>query len=186
MVSIYQLRITLQWIDPPIWRRILVPGDITLAKLHHVIQTVMGWENLHLHQFRLGEEIYGGPELTGDDFYDPPVKDESKATLNQVAPVKGNSFFYEYDFGDSWIHEVVVEIIIDPDPDQIYPICLDGKRACPPEDCGGPPGYEEMFEALTDPKHHEHREFLEWIGDDSYDPEVFNPKLINAILKEII
>ena len=178
--SICQLKISLKWLKPPIWRRVLVPADISLAKLHQVTQTVMGWEDHHLHQFRVGEKTYGGPALTEDDFYDPPVEDENKARLGEIATEEGDKFLYEYDFGDNWEHEVLVEKIITPDPELRYPICLTGKRACPPEDCGGPPGYEDMLEVLADPANPEYQEILEWLGDALFDPEAFDLEEINS------
>ncbi len=105
--------------------------------------------------------------------------------LSQVVPEKRNSFLYEYDFGDGWVHEIVVEDTADPEPGQTYPICLGGERACPIEDCGGPPGYENMLEALADPKHPEHREYLDWFGDEKFDPEAFDLEQINETLEKI-
>jgi hypothetical protein len=153
--------------------------------LHRIIQSVIGWEDAHLYQFRVGEKVYSGPEMTDDDVYDPPIMDERKAMLSQIAPTKVDRFLYDYDFGDGWVHDVLVEDIIDPEPDHPYPLCLDGERACPPEDCGGPPGYEDMLEALADSKHPEHREFLDWIGDDQFDPETFDLERANATLGKI-
>lgn len=182
--SIYQLRIALQWLEPPIWRRVLVPADVTLAKLHRIIQAVMGWENAHLHQFMVGKVIYGEPE-PGGGFGGSPIKEERKARLNKVAPKVRNKFLYEYDFGDGWVHEVVVEKVVEAYPEQRYPVCVAGERACPPEDCGGPPGYQGMLEALADLDHPERGEFLEWLGGDDFDPEAFDLDRANAALRRV-
>jgi len=175
---IYQLKITLQRSKPPIWRRVLVPGDITLYRLHRIIQGAMGWWDSHLHQFIVGEVYYGEP--SSEDWYE--VKSERRVRLNAIAPCEEFKFTYEYDFGDDWLHTVLVEKILPPDPAQKLPVCIKGKRACPPEDVGGVWGYEIFLEAINNPKHQEHASFLEWIGG-SFDPEQFDLDAINARLK---
>lgn len=177
--EIYQLKITLKGSQPPIWRRVQVPADITLAELHDVIQSVMGWTDSHLHAFSIGQTQYGSvdPEFGLDD-----AEDEEVAVLNQVVQRPKSKFTYEYDFGDSWEHELVLEKILPPEPGARYPRCLDGARHGPPEDCGGIWGYAELLEAIQDPEHDSHEEMLEWVGGD-FDPEVFDLESINRRLR---
>jgi pRiA4b ORF-3-like protein len=178
--SIYQLKITLKHSNPPIWRRIQVRGDVTLAKLHRIFQAVMGWYDSHLHQFMIGKTYYGVPDP--DDFTE--VKDERKARLGELVSRLKETFLYEYDFGDGWEHTVMVEEILNLQPGVHYPNCMGGARACPPEDCGGISGYENFLEAIRDPDHEEHGEMLEWIGGE-FEPEEFDAKSINLALKRI-
>lgn len=180
--SIYQVRVTLQELEPLLWRRFLVRSDVTLAKLHHVLQVVMGWTDSHLHQFIVGERAYGVPDPDyGDDMV---MHDERRPRLSQVAPGQGAEFHYEYDFGDSWQHHLVVERVLPPDPGLRHARCLAGERACPPEDVGGVWGYAEFLEALHDPSHPEHDEYLEWIGGE-FDPEAFDVDEVNEILSSL-
>ncbi len=179
--SIYQLKISLLGIKPPIWRRFQVPSDISLATLHQVIQEVVGWEDAHLHQFKVGKTYYG---VTYPDDFDgmPETRDERKARLEALVSKPKAKFVYEYDFGDSWEHEVVLEKILPPEPGARYPVCLDGKRACPPEDCGGVWGYGDLLEVIQDPKHPEHEDMLEWLGEE-FDPEKFDVEAVNKALR---
>jgi hypothetical protein len=175
---IYQIKVTLEYSKPPIWRRFLVPGDITLAKLHYVLQMVMGWTNSHLHQFIVGGTYYGEPHPD----YGFEMRDERRVRLNQIAPREGFKFGYEYDFGDSWLHQVLVEKVLPPEPGQRYPVCIKGRRACPPEDVGGVWGYDDFLEAIRDPDHPEHEDYWEWIGGE-FDPEAFDLDEINELLR---
>jgi hypothetical protein len=177
---IYQIKVTLRDSKPPIWRRILVPSDITLAKLHRILQAVMGWYDAHLHQFIVGEVYYGVPDP--DDFIE--IKSERRVRLNQVAPSEKSKFIYEYDFGDSWEHELLVEKMLSPEKGVRYPVCIKGRRASPPEDVGGVWGYAEFLEAIRDPDHPEHEDYLEWIGDE-FDPEAFDLDKINDALSHL-
>jgi len=177
--GIYQIKATLNGSKPPIWRRLQVPGDITLNKLHRIIQVAMGWSDYHLHQFIIDEEYYGEPHPD----YGSEMKDEKKVKLFHVAS-QGDKFAYEYDFGDSWWHVILVEKILRPEPGIDYPRLLKGKRACPPEDVGGVWGYEEFLEAIRDPCHREHREMLEWVGGE-FDPEELDKGEINQALRKI-
>jgi hypothetical protein len=177
---IYQLKITLRGSKPPIWRRVLVPGKLSLYKLHRVIQTAMGWQNDHLHQFITDDEYYSIPDEEGFE----PALDERRYSLSRIAPEEKMKFVYEYDFGDGWEHTIVVEKILPPEPGAKYPRCIAGKRACPPEDVGGVCGYEAFLEAIRDPKHKEHEMFLEWIGGD-FDPEVFDLEATDRALKRV-
>lgn len=178
--SVYQIKVTLIDSKPPIWRRFLVGDTITLNKLHDVLQIVMGWTNSHLHHFIINDEFYG--ELMDDEFGDMGTQDEARFKLNQFVTREGFKFRYEYDFGDSWLHDLVVEKILPAEKGVHYPICTAGKRACPPEDVGGVWGYEDFLKVILDPKHHEYGEMREWIGGD-FDPEGFNLNKVNAGLQ---
>lgn len=177
--QIYQIKVTLRHVAPPVWRRIEVPADIKLGKLHHVLQTVMGWTNSHMHAFRQGMVQYGTPSRAFPDMF----KNERSVRLDQLVD-KGGKLIYEYDFGDGWEHELKIEKVLTPEPGLRYPHCTAGKRACPPDDCGGPWGYEHLLEVLRDPKHEEHEEMREWIGGD-FDPEAFDLDDINLALREV-
>lgn len=169
---LFQFKITLLDIEPPIWRRIQIT-DCTLADLHECIQGAMGWENYHLHQFEINDVRYGPP--TPDDF-DLEMEDETKVLLSKIVPQGGDRFHfvYEYDFGDGWRHEVLFEGHPPPEKRRKYPFCIEGERACPPEDVGGPWGYAEYLEAMADPDHEQHEDFMEWSGP--FDPETFDAK----------
>ena len=178
--SIYQLKVTLDDSKPPIWRRVFVPENVTLYHLHEILQTVMGWTNSHLHMFTINGEIYGDPE--DDEFGDLGTRDETRYRLNQLGLREKAKFSYEYDFGDSWEHTILVEKILAAEKDAHYPLCAAGKRACPPEDVGGVWGYDDFLKAIADSNHAEHDEFLEWIGDD-FDPEAFDLEATNKSLQ---
>jgi hypothetical protein len=177
-----QLKITLRYSEPPIWRRVIVRADMTLDRFHWVIQTAMGWTNSHLHQFLVGRTCYGVPDREFDDLGE--MLNEKRYTVADLAPTAKQKFIYEYDFGDSWEHEVRVEKVLPPDPAFKHPVCLAGAHACPPDDCGGIHGYYEMLEALADPKHERHEEMLEWIGGE-WDAGRFDLEDINARLKRL-
>jgi hypothetical protein len=179
--SIYQLKVTLNDSKPPIWRRVLVPENITLYELHEIIQTVMGWGNYHLHMFTIAGQIYGDPE--DDEFGDLGTKNEKRYRLSQFVSREGFKFRYEYDFGDSWLHDLIVEKILPVEKEMRYPVCIKGKRACPPEDVGGVWGYDDFLEAIADPEHEEHDEYMEWIGGD-FDPEAFDLDEVNQLLQK--
>lgn len=181
--DIYQIKVTLRHSKPPIWRRIQVPGDINLAKLHRILQVVMGWEDYHLHQFIVGGTYFGQPHPDYEDF-GLEMRDEKRVKLQQIVPGEKLKFVYEYDFGDNWQHDLRVEKVLPPEPGVRYPRCLKGKRACPPEDVGGVWGYDSFLEAIQDPDHPEHDIMLEWIGGE-FDPEVFDLDEINAALRRV-
>ena len=171
MKNIYQLKVVLNGVKPPIWRRILVPGDIELGSLHLVLQLVMGWTNSHLHQFISGRTFYG---IKDDEFsFGLEVKDENKYTLNELLGSEKETIVYEYDFGDSWEHKIILEKILPYEKDKKLPLCIKGKRAYPPEDCGGIWGYQELLNTLSDPENPEYEEMLEWLGG-GFDPEAFD------------
>ncbi len=180
---LYQLKITLRHCKPPIWRRIVVRADMKLDWLHRVIQIAMGWLDCHMHQFRVGRLYYGIPDPEFDDF-GGEMLNEKQYTVTDLAPTVKARFIYEYDFGDSWEHEVVVEKVLPPDADFKHPICLAGANASPPEDCGGSPGYAAFVDAMADPKHEQHEEMKEWIGG-AWDATRFRLEDANAGLKRI-
>lgn len=181
--AVYQLKVTLDGIRPLIWRRIQVRGDISLFKLHKILQVVMGWYDCHLHQFVIEGESYSvisiEADMLGDDF-----KDEKRFKLSRVIPGEKFKFTYEYDFGDSWGHTILVEKIFRPLQELKAPVCLKGKRSAPPEDCGGEGGYYHLLKALRDPNHPEHADMRTWVGDE-YDPEHFDADIVNERLKKI-
>jgi len=179
-IRIYQIKVALDDIRPAIWRRMQVPGNITLSKLHEILQIVMGWENYHMHSFLIHDEYYG--DITYPEYDEWGTKDETRYKLSQVIREQGVRFVYEYDFGDGWEHTLLVEKIFPAEKGIHYPRCVKGKRACPPEDVGGTWGYEEFLEAIHDPEHPEHDEYLEWIGGE-FDPEAFELEGVNALLR---
>jgi hypothetical protein len=172
----------LRHLKPAIWRRVPVPGSITLDKLHRIIQIVMGWSNSHMHEFTVGNTHYGVPTKEFADL--APVVSEKRATLSVCLTPSVKSFGYLYDFGDSWEHSVRIEKILNADPALRYPVCLAGANAGPPDDVGGPPGYVNLVQAISDPHHPEHRDMLEWCGG-SFDPYAFNAEAVNADLKRL-
>lgn len=173
----YQLKVTLAGVRPAVWRRLLVPSSATLKQLHYILQVAMGWTDSHLHKFEAKGQLYGKP----DRDFGSSVNDETHVRLEQVLLRVKQSMLYEYDFGDSWIHQIVLEKILPPSPELKVPKCVAGARACPPEDCGGAYGYAEFLQAIKDPSHPEHDETLEWVGED-YDPEFFDLEEINKYL----
>ena len=177
---LYRLKITLRDCKPPIWRRVVVRADMKLDRLHRVIQIAMGWTDSHLHQFVAGGAYYGQPDPGGD----AEMLNEKRYTVTDLAPGAKQKFIYEYDFGDSWQHEVLVEGVLPPDLDFKHPVCLGGANACPPEDCGGIPGYYDLLAALADPKHEQHEEMKEWVGG-AWDATRFSLEHTNAGLKRI-
>ena len=170
--TVCQLYIVLLDIEPEIWRRFQVSSDVTLDRLHDVIQMVMGWQDYHLHQFML-ENVYYGIPPEDPPKIGPPTKDERKARLRDIIDGEGDTFTYRYDFGDCWDHGLEVEKMFAPQEGKCPPACIAGARACPPEDCGGTMGYERLLESLRDPEHPEHERLLEWVGG-SFDPEEFD------------
>jgi Plasmid pRiA4b ORF-3-like protein len=174
--TIYQLKVTLEDSKPPIWRRLLVPASLNLGDLHQILQVAMGWTDSHLHQFIVGEKTYGMPDPDTDW-----TLDEDRVKLAQIVSGEKFRFRYEYDFGDSWLHLILVEKILPAEPGKPYPICVKGKGNCPPEDCGGIWGFYDFVEAMANPKHPEHENLKEWYGDD-FDPEAFDIDDVNRIL----
>jgi len=181
--AIYQFKVTLKDSDPPIWRLIQIP-DCTLGELHEVLQVVMGWDDCHLHQFIVRGEHYGPPDPEGM-YLDMEQKDEDEIVLSQIAKMgRKVRFTYEYDFGDGWQHEIVLEKTLEPEPKVKYPRCVEGARACPPEDVGGVWGYADFLKAIADPKHESHDDMLRWV-DGKFDPEKFDLNAVNRELRRL-
>ena len=182
--NLIQFKISLQYIKPPIWRRISVPDDHTLGDLHRLIQAVMGWSDDHAHAFQIGSVEYGRVDKQDrlSVFFAPPRKNEEIFTLRRIVDRVGQKFTYEYDFGDGWIHEILVEGS-EPMPQHYQgPVCLAGERACPPEDCGGVPGYARVLRVLKKASTPDDREFRRWVG--RYDPERFDLASANKWLRD--
>ena len=177
---VYQIKVTLKGSKPPIWRRIQVTSETTLAKLHRILQRVMGWEGSHLYQFIIASMVYGDPGMLGE----LDAKDARMVTLETLVRREKFKFLYEYDFGDSWEHELLVEKRLLLEEGKRYPVCLTGKRACPPEDCGGIWGYVSFLEAIRDPEHPEHEEMVEWVGGE-FDPDALDLDEINRELQRL-
>jgi hypothetical protein len=180
--TIYQFRVNLLEIKPTIWRRFQIK-DCFLGDLHWHIQGAFGWTNSHLHDFDIGSDRYGIPSEIDDPNY-PECKDSLTTLLSDILPKDGKRFVfkYTYDMGDNWEHEVIFEGVVNPNKKIKYPICLEGERACPPEDCGGEMGYEHLLEVLADPKHEEYLDLRQWAGD--FDPERFDAKATTAQMRE--
>jgi len=167
-VTAYRVKVTLRDVKPPVWRRLVLPGLWHLGKVHAAVQASMGWSGGHLHEFTSGGQRWGQPD-PGWDFADAVLREE-RTRLHEVVHAAGDQLAYTYDFGDDWRHVLVVEELLAP---QRSATCLAGKGACPPDDCGGPWGYQNLLQAINDPTHPEHTELLEWVG------RPFNPKDFN-------
>ena len=170
---LYQFRIALKQSKPEIWRRIQIK-NCTLDKLHEHIQIAMGWTNSHLHDFQINGQCYGDPELLDDDFESDVFVDSTVLKIDKIVPKSGQRFRfdYRYDFGDCWQHEILFEGCLKAEKGRRYPICVEGERACPPEDVGGTHGFARYLKATSDPTHRAHKEMLEWNGP--FDPMNFD------------
>ena len=175
---IYELRVELLDNRPPIWRRFQVPGSIRLADLHIVLQIVMGWMDSHLHEFEISKKRYGNPHHAFDD---PDIIDETRVRLDKVLTRVAQRMLYTYDFGDGWRHKITVKKIEPVESRSRRMACLAGKRNCPPEDVGGPWGYQEYLEAIADPAHERHQEMLDWMGE-GFESEAFDLDSVNRML----
>lgn len=184
MKSIYQIYIELQDIEPKIWRRFQVNSDIELTDLHKIIQVLMGWTNSHLHQYIMNDKYYS-PRTDGDeDFWDDTMNvDYQGLKLNDLLKKEQELMEYEYDYGDSWMHNLILEEVLSCVNDSFQPVCLDGMRHCPPEDCGGSYGYMEVLKILKNHKSPEHKEWKAWLGE-GFNPEEFDIEEINKSLKQ--
>lgn len=177
----YQVKITLKGSKPSIWRQVLIPSDLSLPDFHKVIQTTMGWTNSHLHQF-IKNRTYYAPKMPDDIFWDEADNvDYSKLKISDLLKKEKEKIIYEYDFGDGWEHEIVLEKIENKVMDKKDVTCLKGKNSCPPEDCGGIWGYYDMLEILKDPDHEEYEDYSEWLGVD-FDPTYFDIEEVNEML----
>lgn len=177
---IYTLRIEIEEIEPLIWRRLHVAASITLPRLHSVLQVVMGWTDSHLHSFEIGDREYSNAE----ELDEVNMLDEKGRKLESLLGGTIREFGYQYDFGDSWEHRIVVESIAAPKADWLYPLCVSGERACPPEDVGGSGGYQDFLDTIAKPDHEEHESMLVWIGG-AFDPEGFDINSVNRELRRL-
>jgi hypothetical protein len=169
--EVFLLRVELEEVDPVVWRLVAIRASATLAVLHGVLQRAMGWQNYHMHEFECVVGRVGVPDP--DDHV--PRRDERRVQLRDVLGAPDDFLVYVYDFGDGWRHLVRLERIIHASTKDRYSMLIAGERACPPEDVGGPPGYEDFLEAIADPGHDEHKSMLKWIGGE-FDPDAFDPK----------
>jgi hypothetical protein len=176
---IFQLRIDLNDAHVPIWRRVLVPGSVRVAKLHDMLQAAMGWTNSHLHSFEVDGTTYG---MQFDDYPEDELDEKEFTVLRALGDA--TKFSYEYDFGDGWEHTITVESMSRPQMGIKFGVCLDGAGACPPEDCGGVWGYKNLVDVLADPTHEEHEELSGWIGGP-IDPMAFDLAIVNARLQAV-
>lgn len=186
MPQILQLKITLEGTKPPIWRRVLVKSDASFYDLHHIIQIVMGWTDSHMFEFRVFDYRIG---IVDDDFFDPIFGgggniDASSAVLEGVITEPKEKFKYEYDFGDGWVHHILLEKILPEDKETKYPVCIAGKLNCPPEDCGGVFGFYQLLEIIKNKRHPDREDMLYWLGGH-YDPDDFDMVLVNDMLEDL-
>lgn len=179
--EIYQIKVTLLGSSPPIWRRLLVPASLTLEHLHHILQAAMGWDDYHLHEFSSGSRRFGRPDPDERFLGGADAEDERTVPLFTVFRRVGAKMLYTYDFGDGWEHGIVLEKRLPVDPAMTYPVCTDGRRACPPEDCGGIGGFYDLLDAISDPNHDRYEELRDWLGDD-FDPEAFSIDRVNRMI----
>lgn len=189
--AVYQLKITLKDIKPPIWRRVLVPGNITFHKLHKIMQAAFGWQDYHLFDFDFGDMVahIPDPDYTPGELYgDVKALNAKRTKIDSLLTERGKCI-YTYDFGDVWRHEIVLEKTLPAKEGERYPVCLEGARHRPPEDVGGVPGYEEFLNAIRNPKHPEHDDYLVWAEKDTggrkFDPEYFYINETNRALAKI-
>jgi Plasmid pRiA4b ORF-3-like protein len=177
-----QLRIELMHIEPHVWRRVIVPETVTLAKLHQVLQAAMGWTDSHLHEYVIARKRYGTPDPDWPST--EPVLDERRVQLKPFIEARVRRFIYLYDFGDHWEHEITVEDLVVPKNNARRIVCTAGENACPPEDVGGEPGYANFLQAIADPHHEQHQELQGWIGYP-FDPHAFDLNAVNQRLARI-
>lgn len=177
--QVYQFKIILKGIKPPLWRKIQVPETYTFWDLHVAIQDAMGWTDSHLHDFAILNPRSKANERIGipDDDFEFDILPGWELNITDYFSLKNNSAVYVYDYGDNWEHAITLEKILPRDKEKEYPRCIDGKRACPPEDCGGIHGYDDFLEAIMDPKHEQHEDMLQWAGKD-FEPERFAPNQV--------
>lgn len=178
----YQLRVVLRGIDPPIWRSFWIKGDKTLEELHRALQIIMGWQDYHLYTFTINGRVFGGPGVD-PDLADTVILDSTaNLNLSQVLSGEHLTFEYVYDFGDNWEHEITIERMVPISGVTNHPVCIAGARACPPEDCGGLLGYEELLGTISDPEDEEYETTMIWLGG-AFDPEGFDINGVNRCLR---
>jgi hypothetical protein len=175
----YQIQISLDGSRPKIWRRLLIPSDLLLQDFHTIIQIAMGWENDHLYQFAKGRNFYSPEDCTPDEMNNVEYEE---IKISDLLKKEKDKILYEYDFGDSWRHDIILEKILPTDDKLRNPICTDGKMACPPEDCGGIWGYATLLGILKQPGHEEYEDYLSWVGTE-FDPTHFDKEVVNKVLK---
>lgn len=173
--KMYQVKISLNGAPLPIWRRLIIDPSLPLPLLHDVLQVAMGWSNYHLHQFQAQGKRFGNP----NEFDNAELQNQNEFQLADLLQKPGDSFEYDYDFGDGWRHTVVLENAYNDDGAPVMAHCIDGRRACPPEDVGGIPGYANFLECIEDSYHPEHHKWLEWIGC-RFDADSFDARLVNS------
>ena len=178
--KIYQIKIGILETNPLVWRRFLVPSRITLHRLHLVLQCVMGWKNYHLYRFKQGEKEYGEPDPE-NDFNELHFASSKRIKLGDIVREERSLFLYEYDFGDCWEHQILVERILEREDNKQYPVCLAGENACPPEDSGGTWGYAEKLDIIQNHEHEEYLDIKTWLGK-GFDPKKFDIKTVNRRL----
>ncbi len=181
--KVYQVQVALKGFKPKIWRRLLIPSDLLLSDFHKIIQTSIGWTNSHLHQFIKNRTFYTERMPNDDSWNEMNNVDYKKIKISDLLKKEKEKIVYEYDFGDSWEHDIILEKILPLDDKMNYPVCLKGKMNCPPEDCGGVWGYSEMLEILKQPDHEEYESYIEWLGGE-FDPEYFDKDKVNELLRE--
>jgi hypothetical protein len=177
--SVHTLRVELLRVEPVVWRRFVVPSETKLPRFNRMLEAVMGWQGYHLHMFEIADLRIGAPDEDDDD-----VIDERRITVKQLLPRVESRLRWAYDFGDNWQHDVVVEAIEEPLVGGRYPMCTAGERACPPEDCGGVGGYEELREVLADPEHDEYEHLRTWAGV-GFDPDAFDQMAATKRLRSV-
>ncbi len=181
---IYQLKVSLAFSDPLVWRRIRVQGDISLARLHEILQLSMGWSDLHTHRFLIGKVFYA-PSAHADNRLETGERSESAYRLAALENDMKWCFTYIYDFGDGWEHQIELEESLPAGTGAHHPVLLAGERACPPENVGGIPGYEEFLTIINDPRHAHHKRIAAWYGADRFDPEHLDMARINMALQRL-
>ena len=181
--EIYQLKVTVLGTNPPIWRCVLAPSSLMLDKVHRMLQIVFGWEDCHMHEFSAGKRRFGKPDPDFGLMGRVQTESERRVSLAELLEKVRSKAIYTYDFGDGWDHQIVLEKILERDPALTYPLCMGGERNGPPEDCGGIPGYYNLLDAIQDPKHPDHDDLVEWVGE--YDPEAFSIDSVNRKLKGV-
>lgn len=185
IISIYQIQIALSGFKPKIWRRVLVPSNLLLKDFHNIIQITMGWTNSHLHQF-IQDNMFYSVKYPDDDLWDDSRNicyKKNRIRISDLLTFEKDKMIYEYDFGDSWKHDIILEKILPYDSVKQFPICVTGKMNCPPEDCGGIWSYCQLLEIINQPDHVEYEELMEWLGGE-FDPNYFNKDEVNEMLKE--
>ncbi len=174
--AIVRLKVTLDDVEPKVLRRIEVPADIKLDRLHLTLQAALGWTNGHLYEIRAKDARFGLPD---PDWPDGPLDARKARLIDLLEDARIKTLRYLYDFGDGWEHTIKIEGLADPEPDVAYPRLIEAAGRCPPEDVGGPWGYGDLIEALEDPDHEGHAEMREWVGDD-FDPQQFDAEPLKA------